>query len=217
MMDQYLPGLMSVVHGNVQPKDAIEVAERPDPQEPAPDDDKEEDSEEPPTEAVTKANRPGKTATRIRRPKVTRAVRTAQFARHFRQMKERAHEAEKTCFIRFETSPDAAEPAQEAKAQRRMIQVLFKDKWFAIDLPNTTLSPAEAEKVLKERRGFYREAEHAESEVTKNANDLVQFDPVGKKYIYGDEQEAAEDAAYMFYDVWGLEPAAELLVGGLQV
>ena len=48
--------------------------------------------------------------------------------------------------------------------------------------------------------------------MTTDVNDLVQYDPVGKKYIYGDEREAAEDAAYIFYNVWGLAPETELLV-----
>ena len=72
--------------------------------------------------------------------------------------------------------------------------------------------PEEAEKILRKRRGFYREAANPETGATKNVNDLVQFDPIGRKYIFGDEREAAEDAAYVFYDVWGLEPDAELLV-----
>ena len=65
---------------------------------------------------------------------------------------------------------------------------------------------------LKERRGFYREAETPDVGVTTEVNDLVEFDPIGRKYIYGDEEEAAQDAAYVLYDVWGLDPQAELLV-----
>ncbi len=40
----------------------------------------------------------------------------------------------------------------------------------------------------------------------------MEFDPIGKKFIYGDEREAAEDAAYVLFDVWGLPPGAVLTV-----
>jgi hypothetical protein len=94
----------------------------------------------------------------------------------------------------------------------RFVQFCFRKDWFAVDLPNTSILPAEAVRVVKERRGFYREAERADAGVTKNVNDLVQFDPIGKKFIYGDEREAAEDAAYLLFDVYGLPPDAELTV-----
>ena len=93
-----------------------------------------------------------------------------------------------------------------------MVQFCFEKKWFAIDVPSTNLCPEDAEKIVAERRGFYREAERSDAGVSTDVNDLVRFDPVGKKYIYGDEREAAEDAAYVLYDVWGLAPAATLLV-----
>ncbi|MCE5280350.1 MAG: hypothetical protein ABFD92_07910 [Planctomycetaceae bacterium] len=40
----------------------------------------------------------------------------------------------------------------------------------------------------------------------------MEFDPLGRKYIYGDEQEAAEDAAWLLYDLFALSADAEIRV-----
>lgn len=41
---------------------------------------------------------------------------------------------------------------------------------------------------------------------------IVEFDPVGKRYAYGQEREAAEDAAWILFDLWGLHPGQPLYV-----
>jgi hypothetical protein len=220
-MDQYLPGLMSVIYGKTRPKAAIEDAERPGKEEPEDDDGPQdapqgqESQSETPAQGAVLAGRKGQLLTQTRRPMVSRAKRTAQFVRYLQLMDERAHgQTEGACFLVFSRPFDPAVPGanQDPGAGPRMVQFRFDGKWFAIDIPSTNLCPDEAERILKERRGFYREAEHSEVGVTTNVNDLVRFDPIGRKYIYGDEREAAQDAAYVFYDVWGLTPDADLLV-----
>jgi hypothetical protein len=220
-MDQYLPGLMSVIYGKARPKAAIEEAERPEKEEPEEDDGQEdapqgqESESETPAQGAVLAGRRGQLVAQTRRPMVARAKRTAQFVRYLHLMDKRVHgEAEGSCFLVFSRPFDPTVPGanQDPSTSPRMVQFRFDGKWFAIDIPSTNLCPDEAERILKERRGFYREAEHPEVGVTTNVNDLVRFDPIGKKYIYGDEREAAQDAAYVFYDVWGLTPDTEMLV-----
>ena len=101
-------------------------------------------------------------------------------------------------------------PRRDPHGADRMVQFCFEEEWFAIDIPNTNCYPAEAEKLVKERPGFYREAEKPDANVTDVVN-VVEFDPVGKRYAYGQEQEAAEDAAWVFFNLWGLPPATRLL------
>ena len=217
MMDQYLPGLMSVVYGKVQPKAAIAEAERPKKEEPGKDDDQEGDPQSPesgrssPRATVATQHRDAGVA-RSRRSLVTRALRTGQFMRYLQTMDKRVHEEAKgSCFLIF-SRPTAPGENQDPHDKPKMVQFCFEEKWFAIDVTSDILSPEDAARIVRERRGFYREAEHPEAGVTTDVNDLVQYDPVGKKYIYGDEREAAEDAAYIFYNVWGLAPETELLV-----
>ena len=220
-MDQYLPGLMSVIYGKARPKAAIEEAERPRKEEPGDDDDQEDDPQGQESgdggshQGAVATQRRGQLLARPRRPLVSRAVRTGQFVRYLQLMDKRAHDEVKgSCFLILSRpfDPNAPGPDEDPHGSPRTVQFCFEEKWFAIDVPSTNLCPDEAEKILKERRGFYREAEHPDAGVTTDVNELVQFDPVGKKYIYGDEREAAEDAAYVFYEVWGLAPDAELLV-----
>ncbi len=208
--------------GKATPKAAVEEAEKPQPkQEEGDDDDSEEDPQpvqprpgrraqsgadnnvRPPTERERREIR-----NRVPIP-VGRGARIAQIAGFLKLMFKRRHEeAKNSCFAIISPAERVA-PTNEI---HRFIQFCFREKWFALDLPNTGILPSEAERVLRQRRGFYREAEQPDAGVTKNVNDLVQFDPIGKKYIYGDEREAAEDAAYLLFDVYDLPLDAELKV-----
>ena len=66
-----------------------------------------------------------------------------------------------------------------------------------------TLSREEAKLLVLANRGFIREVEHAETGVT-DFEDLAKHDPVNKKYEYGQEDQAAEDMAWVLFDVWEL-------------
>ena len=92
-----------------------------------------------------------------------------------------------------------------------MVQLCFHEDWFAIDIPNTSIAPGEAEQLLAVRQGFYREAEKPDANVS-DVDQIVQFDPVGRRYAYGQEDEAAEDAAWVFFDLWGLDPGQPIYV-----
>jgi len=229
-MDQYLPGLLAVTYGKATPKAAIKKAEQPREARAGKDDDDaddqggQDDQEDGPRARRDDsgaaggrggASRKGQLVARRRRSLVSRAGRIAQFERYLRLMESRAHgEGQPSCFMSFARplgSPVPG-PKNDRPQSPPMVQLCFKKKWFAIDVPNTNIRPADAERVVQERRGFYREVERPDAGVTTDVSDLVTFDPIGKKYIYGDEREAAEDAAYLFFDVWGLRTDAELLV-----
>lgn len=206
MMDRYMPGLMAVAFGNQDPKKAIEKAETPrntGSGEETEDSDEENETPPPPARQYRRSVNAS-----------DRKKRVGQFLRFLKRMDNRAHkEAKNTCFLIF-YEPDSEAPVSDNNphGSSRTVQFLFKEKWFAMDIPSTNLYPEEAERILKERRGFYREAERPDAGVTNNVVDLVKYDPVGKKYIYGDEREAAEDAAYVLFEVWKLPPGAKLLV-----
>jgi len=215
IMDQYLPGLLSVIYGKAQPKAAIEEAERPKEEKPQEEDEDEEEPQGPEQDAAAAAGRNGRAILTPRKRRVSRATRVAQFAQYLKLMNTRTHdEAQSSCFmvIAQPFDPEAPGPDEAPHGGPKTVQFCFEDKWFAVDINNTCVAPEDAERILKERRGFYREAETPDVGVTTEVNDLVEFDPIGRKYIYGDEEEAAQDAAYVLYDVWGLDPQAELLV-----
>ena len=85
----------------------------------------------------------------------------------------------------------------------RFVQFCFERKWFALDVPQPPLTRAEAIRLVRAGRGFFREAEFAPAGLSE-VMDLVKFDPVCKKYIYGDERTAAEDMAFVLFDLWGM-------------
>ena len=82
----------------------------------------------------------------------------------------------------------------------RFIQFSFNPRYFDIDIPNVTLWRAEAEIILRRRSGFFyvtenRQFEHPEEEADR-------YNPLRKVYVYGDQRAAAEDMAYVFFNVW---------------
>jgi hypothetical protein len=200
MMDRYLPGMMAVAFGKLSPRKAIEQAEHPAPAEP--------EGGETPEGPATPDEADGQ---------ALRGHLTARFAEYLRLMKNRRiDEAKSNCFIAFADHLHEAKATprkKDAKSQPlpRMVQICFHEDWFAIDIPNTNIYPREAQRLLSERQGFYREAETPDAGVTDVVN-VVEFDPVGKRYTYGQEQEAAEDAAWIFFDLWGLVPNQPLYV-----
>jgi hypothetical protein len=69
-----------------------------------------------------------------------------------------------------------------------------------MDIPNTTLYRAEAEIILRRRLGFFYVTERRQFEHPAEKAD--QFHPLRKVYVYGDDRAAAEDMAYVFFNVW---------------
>lgn len=101
-------------------------------------------------------------------------------------------------FSDFTSLPD--EGWRDGNSSNRFIQFAFGRQWFCIDMPLQTLFRPEAEEILRYRKGFFDLADR--KEFTMYQEDVAGFDPFRKIYIYGDEQSAAEDMAFIFFHVW---------------
>lgn len=91
----------------------------------------------------------------------------------------------------------------------RFMQFWFSRDLFFLDLPCTTLTTVEAERLFREKTGFrfvgtgaplyYREAT------------IQAFSPVVKLFLHGDERLAAEEAALIWFDLWRFPEDSRLL------
>ncbi len=89
---------------------------------------------------------------------------------------------------------------KEDESQSRFIQFSFEENWFCLDMPLQTLYRAEAEQILRSRKGFFYLKDRLE--FTLKDEDVDGYDPFRKIYVYGDEDSAAEDMAFVFFQVW---------------
>lgn len=71
------------------------------------------------------------------------------------------------------------------------------DSGFYLDLPDTTLTPDEAKRAVAERPGFGFALNNPQKRLGER-----QYDPVQRQYQYAEQRTAAEDAAYVFFDLW---------------
>jgi len=85
-------------------------------------------------------------------------------------------------------------------SQNRFIQFSFERNWFCIDMPLDTLYRPEAEQILRSRQGFFFLRDR--KQFTLHEEDVEGHDPFRKIYVYGDEASAAEDMAFIFFQVW---------------
>ena len=98
-----------------------------------------------------------------------------------------------------------SQPKRGKRRERcfRYIQFAFRQDRFYLELPNATIYPQDADQILQCRLGFYW---------AKNRTDLpwirgdwkfmVKFNPLQKVYLYRDEETAAEDMAFILFQVW---------------
>jgi len=85
----------------------------------------------------------------------------------------------------------------------RFIQYSFDRSTFCIDLPNNTLRHHEAKQLFCHRDGFFYARNRPDlAWVRANWRNILDFDPVQKVYLYKDEDNAAEDMAYILFDLW---------------
>ncbi len=82
----------------------------------------------------------------------------------------------------------------------RFIQFSFNARYFDMYIPNTTLHRAEAEIILRRRSGFFYVKDNPQFE--HPAENVEQFNPLRKVFVYGDARSAAEETAYVFFQVW---------------
>ncbi len=81
---------------------------------------------------------------------------------------------------------------------RRFIQFVFLEKHFEMDLPRQMLFAPEAAQILRHRSGFYFMSEKPAADL----NTVEVFNPLCKAYVHGDVTTAAEDIAWIFFDLW---------------
>ena len=85
----------------------------------------------------------------------------------------------------------------------RYVQFCFSEDCFYVDLSSRTLLPHEAESILQQRAGFYWAKDRPDLRwVRANLKDYLRWNPLQKIYQYGDEESAAEDMAFVLFDVW---------------
>ncbi len=91
----------------------------------------------------------------------------------------------------------------------RFIQFLFMSEGFYLDLPNTTLVEHEPAIIFAEREGFYRD-DPASADCIASPEDIRDFEPIDKRYHWDDIPQAAEDAAWLLFDLYNLDVTVTL-------
>ena len=94
-------------------------------------------------------------------------------------------------------------PDRSGNESFRYIQLAFHRDSFVLDIPKNTLFLPEAEQILRQRPGFYYAQNRRDLWwIAANWKDTVEWDPLQKVYLYGDEESAAEDMAFIMFQVW---------------
>ena len=89
------------------------------------------------------------------------------------------------------------------KRRSRYIQFAFMRDCFYLELPNKTVFPPEAEQILRHRLGFYWAKNRPDLRwVRSNWEDMLTWEPLQKVYLYRDEESAAEDMAFIVFQIW---------------
>jgi hypothetical protein len=102
------------------------------------------------------------------------------------------------------THDHAAAGPGDFNGDDRYVQFAFTKRTFYLDLPNCTLFPLEAERLIRERSGFFYLKDHRQPWMSMDywQNTVRDFSPVQKIYLNSDTRSAAEDMAYIFYTLW---------------
>jgi len=102
------------------------------------------------------------------------------------------------------------DPAGRAPRRSRFVQCLFEAgrPYFVLDLPNCTLDRPEKEVLLRERVGFVRAAD--QPGLRYSAKSIEENDPICRQYLHLDVDQAAEDIAYVLFDLYALDVTTPL-------
>jgi hypothetical protein len=85
----------------------------------------------------------------------------------------------------------------------RYIQFTFRQDCLYLELLNSTLFPHEADIILQQRPGFYWARNRLDLRWVRACwKDMLKWDPLQKVYLYRDEESAAEDMAFILFEVW---------------
>ena len=132
----------------------------------------------------------------LRQPRGARTVEDDQAA---------AAEEERDWVFESEEECDAAIARMTGiPDDNRYLQFGFMKKTFHMDLPNNTLAAGEAARLLERRHGFfYLRSRRWWFLSYEEWRDVVRdFNPVQKEYLNSDTRSAAEDAAWIWFDLW---------------
>lgn len=88
----------------------------------------------------------------------------------------------------------------QSDQSRRFVQFVFLERHFEMDLPRPMLRIHEARTLLERRSGFYFLGDRPGSPANESV--IKVFHPLRKAYIHGDNHSAAEDIAYIFFELW---------------
>lgn len=99
---------------------------------------------------------------------------------------------------------------EEEYPRNRYVQIGFEEDYFFIDMPVGSLFTDEAEEISASLGGFRRASENPVTPMS--AEHVRDFDPLQKFYLYGEELQAAEDVAGIFFGVWRLPETERLYV-----
>ena len=95
----------------------------------------------------------------------------------------------------------------------RYIQFAFMRDCFYLELTNNAFFPREIEQLIHQRHGFYWAKSRTDLRwVRANWEDIVKWNPLQKIYLYRDEESAAEDMAYVLYQIWNFPVETPLYV-----
>jgi hypothetical protein len=127
--------------------------------------------------------------------------RVRQFEHYLRLMEHRALRLRRAdAFVIFSKPLTRAEKVQ-FPGRGRWVQFAFMADYFYMDQPDTALTVAEAHRLIAERPGFA----FVLSDPAKGVAEYEStFDPVQRSYSYAELRAAAEDSAYIFFDLYGL-------------
>ena len=139
--------------------------------------------------------------------KLDRARRERQFLHYIELVGYRTRCLVKSdCLLVFSV-PMPLQVRRRLDAKSRIIQFAFMADSYYLDLPDSTMTPEEFRRVVKERPDF----EYALMRKEKRLGER-EFDPLQRIYSYGSESVAASDVGYVMFDVYGVKPTAAIKV-----
>lgn len=100
------------------------------------------------------------------------------------------------CFLVFSVPAPREVRPRIGGAKTRIVQFAFSASGFYVDLPDTSVTLQEAQ-VVAQRPGFGFALDNPQKRLGE-----LQFDPVQRQYQYTQQEAAAEDAAFVFFDLW---------------
>src|SRR5262249_6313447 len=126
-----------------------------------------------------------------------RERRTRQFEHYLGLMEHRTLRLVKSdCFLVFSVPAARDIRPRIGGSQTRIVPFAVMGSGVYPHFTRTSLTPEEAKRALGERQGFGSALNKPQKRLGER-----QFDPVQRQYGYVEKRAAAEDAAYVFFDL----------------